>query len=91
MHFLLTLEICKHPIYSKCFLKTTLDTLKIYYQPHGTKSQNLAINLDSDDTLLMGPGTRCLSEFPIQNETEISFFNEEAYLNFKANPTYKFL
>lgn len=90
MYFYIIVISC-HPVYNKLFSNIPLDTLKIYYQPHGTKSQNLAINLEDDNILFMVPESRLISEFPLVAETEISFFNMVAYEKFKANPTYKFM
>lgn len=73
------------------------DTVKVYTHAHGTKSMNLVINFDNDDTdiLYCANGAakkdteRSLWDLGVENETEISVFNYEAYVAFKANPEEK--
>jgi hypothetical protein len=60
------------------------NTLKIYVNAHGSKTNNLIINLENDDFLDLG---RSLGSYSIENETEISMFNDELYFAFKQNPT----
>ena len=69
------------------------DTLKLYTQPFGAKSQHLVINFEDDDALILYspamsscPSTKTLEELGCRNETELSLFNHEQYRSFKANP-----
>ncbi|CAG8679962.1 1720_t:CDS:2, partial [Racocetra persica] len=48
-------------------------------------TQNLIINLDNDDWILNNE-TASLSSCNIENETELSFFNCEAYETYKLHP-----
>ena len=63
------------------------DALKIYFQTHGSKTSNLIINLSDPDDFLKDDLT--LHDAGIVNETEISYFCLEEYLNFKKNPIAK--
>ncbi|TDL25062.1 cytoplasmic protein [Rickenella mellea] len=69
----------------KPYRNTVLDTLKIYTQAHGAKTTNLIINLDNDDWFL-DDDTKLLATVGLDNESEVSFFNRDAYDKFKANP-----
>ncbi|KAI8052799.1 hypothetical protein BDF22DRAFT_487832 [Syncephalis plumigaleata] len=71
----------------KPFLNIHYDTLKLYTQPHGSKTNNLIINLNNDEWIM--EDNKLLSEYGIENETEISFFNREAYETFKNDPQVK--
>ncbi|KAJ3094884.1 hypothetical protein HDU97_007513 [Phlyctochytrium planicorne] len=71
----------------KVYRNVPMDTFKLYFHSHGTKSQNLIINLEHEDKFLQDGTT--LAEEGIDNETEISFFNLEAYLAFKNHPETK--
>jgi hypothetical protein len=94
----------------KAYQTVQLDTLKLYTQPHGTKTGNLIVNLEDDATLLLAEGERSLASYDCRmyfvpyegwymqladkqrgsgNETELSFFNMQDYLAFKANPEQK--
>lgn len=81
-----------------------LDTLKLYTRAHGSKTTNLIINLDHPDWLLEDANLPALSnnaaaaktkdnttlaEIGIENETELSFFNRQAYDAFLVNPNTK--
>lgn len=68
------------------------DTMKIYTHAHGSKTVNLVINFTHDDDWVIDtidPNGKKLFEYGIENETEISLFNEENYLSYKANPEEK--
>ncbi|GAO50053.1 cytoplasmic protein [Saitoella complicata NRRL Y-17804] len=67
-----------------------LDTLKIYTQPHATKTMNLIINMDNEHWMLDDESKK-LVEYGFANETEVSFFNRVGYEEFKANPEEKWL
>ncbi|RSH89455.1 hypothetical protein EHS25_002004 [Saitozyma podzolica] len=64
------------------------DTLKLYTVAHGHKTTNLIINLDHDEWILSDLD-KTLAEIGAENETELSFFNRQAYEAFKANPEVK--
>lgn len=73
------------------------DTLKVYTHAHGSKSMNLVINFDNDekdivhceDEKNLVQTEKCLWDLGIENETEISVFNYQDYVTFKANPEEK--
>lgn len=66
------------------------DSLKIYTHAHGSKTMNLVINMDHDsDWVLDLNSSRKLYDYGIENETELSFYNMEAYNEFKLNPEEK--
>ncbi|CAD6569518.1 MAG: hypothetical protein CYPHOPRED_003407 [Cyphobasidiales sp. Tagirdzhanova-0007] len=83
-------EISKLPAL-KAYRLAKLDTLKLYTKAHGAKTTNLIINLDKDDWILDDPNATLLSDSPIENETEISFFHRELFEAFKSNPVQKWL
>ena len=71
------------------------DTLKIYTQPHGTKTQNLVINFKNDEELIFwggetkdkfNPSSTLKDLVQLQNETEISLFAWTEYEEFKKHP-----
>ncbi|CDU25452.1 uncharacterized protein SPSC_05345 [Sporisorium scitamineum] len=80
-----------------------LDTLKLYTRAHGAKTTNLIINLDRPEWVLedgnlgkLAGGKEgktkdntTLAEIGVENETELSFFNKQAYEAFLANPNTK--
>jgi len=59
--------------------------LKLYTKAHGAKTTNLIINLDHDDWIL-GDDNKLLADLGFENETEVSFFNQELYARFLENP-----
>lgn len=72
------------------------DTVKVYTHAHKTKSMNLVINFDEDERdVLVCKGdkkvekTELLWDLGVENETELSVFNWEAYEEFKRNPEEK--
>ncbi|XP_055236031.1 UPF0538 protein C2orf76 homolog isoform X12 [Gorilla gorilla gorilla] len=65
------------------FLKQ--DTLKIIHQAHKSKTNELVLSLEDDDRLLLKEDST-LKAAGIASETEIAFFCEEDYKNYKANP-----
>ncbi|ORY27364.1 cytoplasm protein [Naematelia encephala] len=77
-------EIKKAPGF-KPYRNLVLDTLKLYTVAHGHKTTNLIINMDHDDWILSDPDKK-LSQVGCENETELSFFNREAYEAFKLHP-----
>ncbi|GMM32495.1 Aim29 protein [Martiniozyma asiatica (nom. inval.)] len=75
------------------YRNVNLDAIKIYTHAHGTKTINLAINMDHDYDwwLDINEDTKTLAEYGISNETEISVFNKADYEEYKANPTDKWI
>lgn len=72
------------------FRNVDFDTIKIYTHAHGTKTQNLVINMDHDDDWVLDLGSdKPLASYGIENETELSIYNEQEYLDYKANPVDK--
>ncbi|KAL0635801.1 hypothetical protein Q9L58_005234 [Maublancomyces gigas] len=70
--------------------KKGMYTLKLYTKAQGTKTQNLIINMeDKDDELIFRDENQTLADCGCEHETEISFFNMQDYLAFKANPEEK--
>lgn len=70
------------------------NTVKIYTKAHGSKSMNLVINFENDDDwVLVSPSVegsdKSLWDLGIQNETELSLFNWNDYVEYKANPVEK--
>eukprot|EP01117_Protostelium_nocturnum_P006198 TRINITY_DN2234_c1_g1_i3.p1 TRINITY_DN2234_c1_g1~~TRINITY_DN2234_c1_g1_i3.p1 ORF type:complete len:125 (-),score=38.48 TRINITY_DN2234_c1_g1_i3:152-526(-) len=80
-------KISSNPSF-KAYQNLPLDTLKIYSKAHGAKSQNLIMNLENEEWMLEDDD-EILSSRGIEHETELSFFNKEAYLAFKSNPQTK--
>ncbi|CUS07163.1 unnamed protein product [Tuber aestivum] len=67
-----------------------IDTLKLYTKAHGTKTNNLIINLEDErDELIFGDDEKTLEGYKCEHETELSFFRLEDYLEFKRNPEEK--
>ncbi|CAL9729627.1 altered inheritance rate of mitochondria protein 29 [Monosporozyma unispora] len=75
------------------FRNVNYDTMKIYTHAHGSKTVNLVINFEHDDDDwvidVKDPKGKKLSEYDVENETEISLYNLEDYVKFKANPEEK--
>ncbi|KAJ1854574.1 hypothetical protein GGH12_003645 [Coemansia sp. RSA 1822] len=71
----------------KPFRTVKFDTLKIYTQAFGNKTQNLIINLE--DAGFLEDGDAILQDVGVISETELSLFNREAYDAFKKNPEIK--
>ncbi|EDK42784.1 hypothetical protein PVL30_000924 [Lodderomyces elongisporus] len=77
------------------YRNVSYDSMKIYTQAHGSKSMNLVINFEKDDEwVLLKQGEEVLKgkslwDLNVRNETEISVFNWDAYLEFKKNPEEK--
>ncbi|KAF6112951.1 hypothetical protein HJG60_001819 [Phyllostomus discolor] len=61
------------------------DKLKIIHQAHKSKTNEIVMSLEDDDRLLLKEDST-LKAAGIANETEIAFFCEEDYKNYKANP-----
>lgn len=70
------------------------DTIKVYYHPHETKSMNLVINFDDDDTKVLTSNDKKntnLWDLGVTNETELSAFVWEDYQEYKKNPEDKWI
>ncbi|QLG74046.1 hypothetical protein HG535_0F05580 [Zygotorulaspora mrakii] len=69
------------------------DCLKIYTHAHGSKTVNLVINFEKDkeQILDMQNEDKKLYQYGIENETEISLFKYNDYLEFKSKPEEKWL
>ncbi|XP_038277711.1 UPF0538 protein C2orf76 homolog isoform X4 [Dermochelys coriacea] len=61
------------------------DTMKIIHQAHGSKTNELVVSLEDDDKLILKEDST-LKAAGVANETELAFFCEEDYRNYKANP-----
>ncbi|XP_035582737.1 UPF0538 protein C2orf76 homolog [Zalophus californianus] len=59
--------------------------LKMVHQAHKAKTNELVLSLEDDDTLMLEEDST-LRAGGIAHETEIAFFCEEDYKNYKANP-----
>ncbi|KAJ1938182.1 hypothetical protein FBU59_004523 [Linderina macrospora] len=81
-------ELCKQKVMTESGFKpyrtVELDTLKIYTQAFGHKTQNLIINLEDEGFLRDEQAT--LEFAGIRNETELSFFNMAAYTAYANDP-----
>jgi hypothetical protein len=87
------LSIVKHVVQTesvfKAYRNVDLDTIKIYTKAHGSKTMNLVINFDHDDDWVLDDADKTLEQYGLENETELSVFNRQAYLEFKKNPEEK--
>lgn len=81
---LLNQEIIKY----KPFASVKYDTFKIYTNAHGSKTMNLVINFDHEDSWYLKEGIS-LWDQGVRNETEISWFVGKDYEEYKANPETK--
>ncbi|KAJ3091835.1 hypothetical protein HK102_013218 [Quaeritorhiza haematococci] len=63
------------------------NTFKLYVKAHGSKTTNLVINIEHDDIFM--DESKTLAAQGAEHETEISFFNKEAYIAYKAHPETK--
>ncbi|XP_062434684.1 UPF0538 protein C2orf76 homolog isoform X1 [Rhea pennata] len=61
------------------------DTMKIIHQAHKSKTNELVVSLEDDDKLILKEEST-LKAAGVANETELAFFCEEDYRNYKANP-----
>lgn len=80
-----------------------LNAIKIYTHAHGAKSMNLVINFDHDDVADNSDHQKwliveenelnhlTLKSLGVENETELSVFNYNDYLEFKKNPEEKWI
>ncbi|XP_068102431.1 UPF0538 protein C2orf76 homolog [Hyperolius riggenbachi] len=68
------------------FRKHVYDTMKIIHQPHGAKTNELVVGLEDDDLLILR-SAQTLREAGVAHETELAFFCEADYREYKKNPT----
>uniref|UniRef100_A0A674HHQ8 Chromosome 2 open reading frame 76 n=2 Tax=Taeniopygia guttata TaxID=59729 RepID=A0A674HHQ8_TAEGU len=61
------------------------DTMKIIHQAHKSKTGELVVSLEDDDKLILQEDST-LKAAGVANETELAFFCEEDYRNYRANP-----
>ncbi|KAF2988650.1 hypothetical protein EK904_007401, partial [Melospiza melodia maxima] len=61
------------------------DTMKIIHQAHKSKTGELVVSLEDDDKLILKEDST-LKAAGVENETELAFFCEEDYRNYRANP-----
>uniref|UniRef100_A0A8D0F5V3 Chromosome 2 open reading frame 76 n=1 Tax=Strix occidentalis caurina TaxID=311401 RepID=A0A8D0F5V3_STROC len=66
-------------------LRFLSDTMKIIHQAHKSKTGELVVSLEDDDKLILKEDST-LKAAGVANETELAFFCEEDYRNYKANP-----
>jgi len=69
------------------FRKHAYDTLKIEHQAHGAKTNDPLINKEADESLILADDQATLSQAGVKNETTITFFKYDDYLQYKDNPT----
>lgn len=50
---------------------------------------NLVINMEDDDQLVLSDSSKTLLQCGIENETELSVFNWNDYVEYKKNPEEK--
>ncbi|XP_028932071.1 UPF0538 protein C2orf76 homolog [Ornithorhynchus anatinus] len=67
------------------FRRYKYDTMKIVHQAHRAKTNELVLSLDDDDRLVLSEDST-LEAAGVAHETEIAFFRDEDYKNYKANP-----
>jgi hypothetical protein len=73
--------------YKSCI--DSLDTLKLYTKTHGTKTNNLIINLETGDSDIWDDDNKTLAEYGAAHEWEISFFKRADYDEYVKNPVDK--
>ncbi|KAJ1959635.1 hypothetical protein GGI12_004234 [Dipsacomyces acuminosporus] len=81
-------DICRQKIQTepgfKPYRNVEYTTLKIYTQAFGHKTQNLIINLEDEGFLRDDNAT--LEFVGVKHETELSFFNMDAYAAYAKDP-----
>ena len=63
------------------------DTLKIEHQAHGAKTNDPLINKEADESLILNDDAATLSASGVKNETTITFFKYDDYVEYKNNPS----
>lgn len=64
------------------FKNFNFDCMKIEHQAFGSKTNNTVMNCENDNELILNE-TSTLQKCGIKNETEISFFNREDYVQYR--------
>eukprot|EP00158_Paraphelidium_tribonemae_P000364 Partr_v1_DN21853_c0_g1_i1_m70133 putative chromosome 2 open reading frame 76 len=72
----------------RAYLVNDFDTLKIYTRPHGSKTNNLIINMGNDAETAVDLD-KPLHAQGIENEWELSMFNLAAYHKYMEKPETK--
>mmetsp|Transcript_6155 Transcript_6155/g.8958 ORF Transcript_6155/g.8958 Transcript_6155/m.8958 type:complete len:126 (-) Transcript_6155:79-456(-) len=65
------------------------DCFKLYAVKQGHKANCLVINMENDETLMLEARNVPLSKLGVTDESEISYFVKEEYLEYKKNPVIK--
>ncbi len=63
------------------------DALKVEHRAHGAKTSDPAINTEDDDRLLLTDMAASLASAGVENETSVSVFKMQDYLEYKRNPS----
>ena len=69
------------------YRKFSYDTLKIEHHAHGAKTSDPVINTEHDEELILKPG-QTLQQQAVKNETELSLFKLEDYMEYKKLPVH---
>ncbi|XP_019335876.1 UPF0538 protein C2orf76 homolog isoform X1 [Alligator mississippiensis] len=83
--FLLLIDVSSRAGLPPPFRNYKYDTMKIIHQAHRSKTNELVVSLEDDDKLILRDDST-LKAAGVANETELAFFCEEDYRNYKANP-----
>ncbi|EPS38409.1 hypothetical protein H072_7861 [Dactylellina haptotyla CBS 200.50] len=72
----------------KPYQNVEFDSMKLYTKAQGTKNQNLIINMDHPEWMF-DDDSKTLAEMGCGHETEVSFFNKDAYEEYVKDPVNK--
>ncbi|XP_056352757.1 UPF0538 protein C2orf76 homolog isoform X1 [Oenanthe melanoleuca] len=78
-------DVSSRPGLPPPFKNYKYDTMKIIHQAHKSKTGELVVSLEDDDKLILKEDST-LKAAGVANETELAFFCEEDYRNYRANP-----
>ncbi|XP_075703989.1 UPF0538 protein C2orf76 homolog isoform X2 [Rhinoderma darwinii] len=67
------------------FRRHSYDTMKIIHQPHGSKTNDLVLNLEDDEKLILRT-EQTLRDAGVVHETELALFCDADYRQYKKNP-----
>ena len=81
------LDLCPPDSQSNCSRKFGYDSLKIEHHAHGSKTSDPVISTEDDESLILQAG-RSLGDQGLRNETELSLFRMEDYLQYKQLPVH---
>ena len=79
--------LCPPHSQSNCSRKFGYDSLKIEHHAHGSKTSDPVISTEDDESLILQAG-RSLGDQGLRNETELSLFRMEDYLQYKQLPVH---